>query len=240
VRLRKVGAIALFWSGMPYLDLGRSPPKTLGRPTGRVKALCVPSCVPNAQESGGSNVSLCGNGSPELGRPPRSRTEPRPATWSVGWKGSRRTSLDRCDRRVWPDARGHRAGSPLISAIRSWDLSRGRGLAIMSDQSSAYAGWTRTLVAEPRMPFVTTFSTRSSGGFPFHPRPNATGFSRWRLNQDLLRDSVRVHGGQLRDMEGTCSAKAEAIDRATSERRTEIWGTRTKGSAPLDRARVYP
>jgi hypothetical protein len=140
VRLRKVGAIALFWSGLPYADLGRSPHKTLGRPTGRVKAFCVPSCVPNAQDSGGATVSLCGNGTPELGRPPRSRTQPRRATWSFGWKGSRRTSLDRCDRRVWPDARGHRAGSPLISAIRSWEPTEG-------------AGW-----------LVTSFSTASSPG----------------------------------------------------------------------------
>jgi hypothetical protein len=56
VRLRKVGAIALFWSGMPYPDLGRSPHKTLGRPTGRVKAFCVPSCVPNSPVLGGATV----------------------------------------------------------------------------------------------------------------------------------------------------------------------------------------
>ena len=35
---------------------------------------------------------------------------------------------------------------------------------IMSTQFSAYAGWTRTLVARPRMPLVTTFFTRSSPG----------------------------------------------------------------------------
>ena len=73
MRLRKVGAIALFWSGLPYPDLGQSPHKTLGRPTGRVKAFCVPSCVPNSPIRGGATVSLCGNGSPELGRRPRSR-----------------------------------------------------------------------------------------------------------------------------------------------------------------------
>ena len=156
-RLRKVGASALFWSGMPYPDLGRSPPKTLGRPTRRVKALCVPSCVPNAQDSGGAPVSLCGNGSPELRRRPRWRTKPRRATWSVGRKRSRATSLDRCDRRVWPDARGHRAGSPLIAAIRSQEHTEGPGLVIMSAQSSACAGRTRTLVAEPRMPACYNF-----------------------------------------------------------------------------------
>jgi len=117
VRLRKVGASALLWSGMPYLDLGRSPHKTLGRPTWRVKTVCVPSCVPNSPIRGGATVSVCGNGSPELGRRPRC---------------SRRTSLDRCDRRVWPDARGHRAGfasyrrEPLVGTYR------GAGLVIMS------------------------------------------------------------------------------------------------------------
>jgi hypothetical protein len=38
VRLRKVGASAVFGSGMPYPDQGQSPNKTLGRPAGRVKA----------------------------------------------------------------------------------------------------------------------------------------------------------------------------------------------------------
>ena len=36
---------------------------------------------------------------------------------------------------------------------------------IMSAQLSAYADWTRTLVAEPRMPLVTTFSTASRRAF---------------------------------------------------------------------------
>lgn len=75
-----MGASGLSWSGMPYRDLGRSPPKTLGRPTGRVKGFCVPSCVPNSPVRGVATVRLCGNGSPELGRRRRSRTEPRPAT----------------------------------------------------------------------------------------------------------------------------------------------------------------
>jgi len=43
---------------------------------------------------------------------------------------------------------GHRAGSPLIAAIRSQEHTEGPGLVIMSAQSSRYAGWTRTLVAE--------------------------------------------------------------------------------------------
>ena len=35
----------------------------------------------------------------------------------------------------------------------------GGGLVIMSAQSSACAGWTRTVVAKPQIPLVTTFST---------------------------------------------------------------------------------
>ena len=38
-------------------------------------------------------------------------TVPRRLRVSEAWRGCfPRTSLDRCDRRVWPDARGHRAG----------------------------------------------------------------------------------------------------------------------------------
>jgi len=79
VRLRKVGAIALFWSGLPYPDLGQSPHKTLGRPTGRVKAFCVPFGVPSATESGGDAVMRWGNHSPGIGDGQESRTEPRRA-----------------------------------------------------------------------------------------------------------------------------------------------------------------
>jgi hypothetical protein len=49
---------------MPYLDLGRSPLKTLGLPTGRVKAFCVPFGVPSATEPGGDAVMRWGNHTP--------------------------------------------------------------------------------------------------------------------------------------------------------------------------------
>ncbi len=96
-----MGASALFWSGMPYLDQGRSPPKTLGRPIWRVKTLCVPSCVPNSPVRGRATVSLCGNGSPELERRPRSRTEPpqqaERGAFTTDFAGSLRpASMARC------------------------------------------------------------------------------------------------------------------------------------------------
>ena len=121
------------------------------------------------------------------GRRPRSRTEPRPATCSVRWKRSRRTSLDRCDRRVWPDARGHRAGSPLISAIRSSNLT-GRswetGGHVSSpeaiEESRIWAGISQVTgdraveLVPAAVRLVTTFSTpsrrdwRRPGPAPLH------------------------------------------------------------------------
>jgi hypothetical protein len=64
---------------LPYLDLGQSPLKTLGRPTGRVKAFCVPFGVPSATESGGDAVMRWGNHTPGIGDGQESRTEPRQA-----------------------------------------------------------------------------------------------------------------------------------------------------------------
>jgi hypothetical protein len=52
---------------LPYLDLGQSPLKTLGLPTGRVKAFCVPFGVPSATESGGDAVMRWGNHTPGIG-----------------------------------------------------------------------------------------------------------------------------------------------------------------------------
>jgi hypothetical protein len=64
---------------LPYLDLGQSPRKTLGRPTRRVKAFCVPFGVPSATESGGDAVMRWGNHTPGIGDGQESRTEPRQA-----------------------------------------------------------------------------------------------------------------------------------------------------------------
>lgn len=46
---------------MPYRDLGLSLPKTLGRPDRRVKASCVPHCVPPSTDHGGANIRLWWN-----------------------------------------------------------------------------------------------------------------------------------------------------------------------------------
>ena len=52
------------WDRQSGRDLGQSPPKTLGRPTARVKAFCVPFGVPSATESGGDAVMRWGNHTP--------------------------------------------------------------------------------------------------------------------------------------------------------------------------------
>ena len=69
----------------------------------------------------------------EVGKPPsRPRRRPRESDGTAARSLSAEVSTtglrwDRCERRVWPDARGHRAGSPLIAAIRSSKPPGGAG-----------------------------------------------------------------------------------------------------------------
>ena len=192
MRLRKVGTIALFWSGMPYPDPGRSPRKTLGRPSGRVKALCVPFCVPSAAESGGATVRGCGNGSPELGRTTPDRTT---AGYRVGrteafsrdvGRSLRPASLARCT--------GHRAGSPLVAAISSEDLTERAGPVIMSAQSSACAP--STLVSWASAAGLLRLSLRDRGPFGSARclatlRPTGKVILYWRVDPKTNRPYAR-------------------------------------------------
>jgi hypothetical protein len=67
---------------MPYRDLGQSPTKTLGRPTGRVKASAYRPAYHRRQIPAKTPFCLSENGSPEFG--------PRPSSRSVGCKRRRR------------------------------------------------------------------------------------------------------------------------------------------------------
>jgi hypothetical protein len=94
-------------------------------------------------------VSLCGNSSPELGLPPEiaDRTT---AGHMVGRADAFKTDFARSLR---PASMARCTGSSggFASYLRDPLLGtyREKGLVIMSAQSSAHAGWTRTLVAEP-------------------------------------------------------------------------------------------
>ena len=132
---RKVGASPLVLPRMPYRDLGRSPKKTLGRPTGRVKAFCVPLGVPFAAHGGRACPCQRTNAIPAVAGSRRPRTliaadmgppkaqpsaYPRPRTSRVMTRQIAATG-------EYGPGRGHRASSPLIAAIRGWEAHGGGG-----------------------------------------------------------------------------------------------------------------
>jgi hypothetical protein len=71
------------WDRQSGRDLCQSPLKTLGRPTGTVKAFCVPFGVPSATESGGDAVMRCGNHTPCQGTDEFGRRRPRESDGTV-------------------------------------------------------------------------------------------------------------------------------------------------------------
>jgi hypothetical protein len=173
-----------------------------GRPRSAVMAAVVQFSWPPAFRS---CCPLTGSGSPQLGRRPSSRTESGPATESVGWKRSRRTfarslrpaSMARCTASSGGFASYRR--DPLLGTCRErpWrSCPRSR----VRTQDGL-----RTLVAEPRMPLVTTFSTRSSSklkvGAPIW-KPGTYGDSVhpniWRVGKGVM-DYLMKHwaGGYM-------------------------------------------
>jgi hypothetical protein len=138
VRLRKVGASALFWSGIPYRDLRQSPPKTLGRPSGRVKASAYHSAyhrrqIPVKMWSACLETALLSSSGG------RDRwTEPRRDTWSGRTKAFSRdiarslrpASMARCTGSSGGFASYRR--DPLLGTCREG------GLVIRFGQSTAY------------------------------------------------------------------------------------------------------